>query len=54
MLNVGKLNDSYRLLQTLLNVSALENQQQNPEEVIDTNNTVQNLNSILDDDNAIE
>ncbi len=52
MLNVGKLNDAYRLLQTLLNASVVEKQQMVPEE--ESENTHQNLNSILEDDNAVE
>ena len=52
MLNVGKLNDAYRLLQTLLNASVIEKQDNIPEE--ESENTNQNINSILEDDNALE
>jgi len=52
MLNVGKLNDAYRLLQTLLNASVIEKQQTVTDE--ESENTNQNINSILEDDNALE
>jgi hypothetical protein len=56
MFNVGKLHDAYRLLQTLVNMSALERvnncvDEAEPEPEVIKEST--NLNSILDDDNAV-
>ncbi len=53
MFNVGKLSDAYRLLQTLVNMSVLERKNNiiEDEEVSVKEPT---LNSILEDDNAVE
>jgi hypothetical protein len=53
MFNVGKLSDAYRLLQTLVNMSVLERKNNiiEDEEVSIKEPT---LNSILEDDNAVE
>jgi len=53
MVNVGKLNDAYRLLQNLLNASVIENLNNYVEEETENSQHAnQNLNSILEDDNA--
>lgn len=56
MFNVGKLSDGYRLLQTLVNQSAIERKRVeiDEEEVLPPEVKLTSLNSILDDDNGVE